>query len=160
MKSEEEIKILKDLENYRRVISHLRKVHENGVKLAEKLIEIGRPRFARRVTIEIFKHDLSKLGQYEYVGFFSGEKDKLADAIRHHQLVNPHHLEYYESYKEIPELQLAIIACDLKARSEEFGNDVKTFLKGFCEKKNISPGTDFNKKIKQFLNLIIEDKFQ
>lgn len=149
-----------DLENYRRIVSHIQRVHENGLKLAEELIKGGRSRFARRITIEVFKHDLSKFGEFEYTKFFSGDKEELKQAVAHHRWTNPHHIQYYEEYKDIPEVQLACMACDFKARSEEFGDNVKKYLKEFCEEKKISVNTNFYKKLTGFLNLIIEDKFQ
>lgn len=155
-----DVKVDKDLENFNSILKHVKNVHSIGEELCRELIKSGRARFARKVIVEIYKHDLSKFQDYEFERFFSEDKKMIEKAIDHHQRINPHHIQYYDSYKEMPDIELACMACDLKARSEGFGSDVKGYFKSFCEEKGITNNTNFYKKITGFLNLIIEDKFQ
>ena len=148
------------LEKFRKIVAHIQRVHENGIKLCEELIKESRERFARRVQVEIFKHDLSKLEDFEFSRLSSQKEDEIKVGVEHHRTVNPHHIQFYDDYKQIPEVQLACMACDLKARSEEFGSDVKQYFKKFCADNEITTNTNFYKKVTGFLNLIIEDKFQ
>jgi hypothetical protein len=156
-----ELEILKDIENFDSILKHVQGVHRNGILMAKELIKQGRSTFARSLIVHIFKHDLSKFGRFEYNRFFSGDKKDEGQAIEHHRQVNAHHLDYYDKNSDMPEIEIACMACDLKTRSEEMSNNVMEYLRDkFCKQHDIGTGTKLYKDLAGFLKLIIARKFQ
>ena len=55
--------------------------------------------------------------------------------IRHHAETNPHHPEYWHGIENMPKVYIAEMVCDWYARSNEFGSDLREWVKDKATKK-------------------------
>ena len=144
---------------------HIDRVIENARILADKLIEESDDNFAfaKQLVQNAYKHDQSKFQGIEWEYLTNGaEKDDpiLKMAIAQHNTTNSHHPEYYNGLKNMPDISLAEMACDLCARGAEFGTDVREWVEEQVPKRyNIHINTTEFKKLRKYINLIIEKPF-
>jgi|TARA_R110000787_G_scaffold98873_2_gene203283 hypothetical protein len=143
------------------IVRHIQNVQSNALLLAERLIEQdGECELARQLVANSLGHDASKLFGIEWDYLLSDDKDKLKMAIEQHNKTNTHHPEHWGGIKEMPRVYLAEFICDIKARSSEFGTDVKNWLKDEATKRyNFTTGSRVYKDLLYFLNLLLEQKF-
>ena len=89
------------------------------------------------------------------------DKDKLKQAIFHHQTTNSHHPEYWGKISEMPLIHLAEFVCDAHARSVEFGTDLREWImtKAYV-RHEISPKGKVAKSIKYFLDHLLDRPFK
>lgn len=144
------------------VVRHIQNVQSNALLLAERLIEQDNEcELARQLVANSLEHDKSKLYGIEWDYLLSDDKEKLKMAVEQHNKTNAHHPEHWGGIKEMPRVFLAEMACDIKARSSEFGTDVKDWLKEVATKKyDFSTGSKAYKDLMYFLNLLLESRFQ
>ena len=144
------------------IVRHIQNVQSNALLLAERLIEQdGENELARQLVANSLEHDKSKLFGIEWDYLLSDDKEKLKMAIEQHNRTNAHHPEHWGSIKEMPRVFLAEMACDIKARSSEFGTDVKDWVKNEATKKyDVTPNSKAYKDLMYFLNLLLENKFK
>ena len=155
----EKLSVESELDRLEKIWSHIKNVQNNCYKLSRELVKEDRVDLARKLLQRAGRHDSSKFTDLEYYGMYSDDKLIKEIAINHHRNVNEHHLDYHSSPLDMDDLDLAEMACDLKARSSEFGTDIKEYVRSFCESRNISVNTKFYKSIVKFLNMILEEKF-
>src|SRR5450755_1045681 len=78
-------------------------------------------------------HDASKFHgiEWEYL-HKTGEvpADRLQLAVEHHRRTNEHHPEYWGGIDNMPEIFVAEMVCDWYARSQEFGTDLRVWIRG------------------------------
>jgi len=147
------------IERCSKIFDHIQNVQEFCFKLAVELIKDSQQRLARQLLKRALSHDLSKFSDLEYYGMYSEDKAIKDLAINNHRSLNPHHIDYHVNLLDMQEVDLAEMACDLRARSVEFGSSVKDYVKDFIEFRKISPNSKFYKSVTKYLNMIIEDKF-
>ena len=156
-----------DMAKIRAILRHIKAVHENCLLLGERLIEQGQFSFGRQLIALSFKHDLSKFEGIEWDEMAPGtpteseqSKFKLKLAVSQHNRTNPHHPEHWNSIHDMPDLYLAELACDWKARSDAFSKTVLDYLNGAAQTRYKFMEKDpVYTKILNYLNLLSEHAF-
>ena len=130
------------MEKIRAISRHIRNVEDNCLLLGEKLISNGEIELGHKLIANGFVHDASKFWgiEWEYMApgqptVEEGAKLKLKMAVQHHSRTNQHHPEYWGGINNMPRLYLAEMACDIKARSEEFGTDLRQWINEVATQK-------------------------
>lgn len=142
------------------ILRHIQNVQDNAFILANKLIDEGELDLARRLIQRIMAHDQSKFTPLEFKGLNGATEELKTIAIDHHRSVNPHHIQYHASVKDMSDLDIAEFCCDIKARSEEFGTSVMDYIKKFINEHEISTSSNFYKRAKYFFDLILDIPFK
>ena len=156
------------MEKIRAVSRHIRNVEDNCVLLAEKLLELGEIDLARNLVANGMVHDASKFFgiEWEHLSIDTptedGAKLKMKLAIQHHRSVNKHHPEAWpQGIKEMPDVYLAEFCCDVKARSEEFGTDLRHWINETATQKyNFTKDDEIYKKIMRFVDMLCGKPFE
>lgn len=160
-KLEESIEIT--LKKVEIVTRHKQKVIENCEIIGKKLIESGEILLGVRLISNSYIHDNPKLDsplQFTFL-FQTDNKEMLKLAIGEHSATCDHHAAYYEDINSIPPVKIAEIVADLSARSAEQGTSLKDYLEEtYYPKYNIKQNSKFDKNIKKFVNLLLEEKFK
>lgn len=157
------------MDKIRSISRHIRNVSDNCLILGEKLIVRGDIELGKQLIANGFEHDHSKFKgiEFEYMapGIPSNEesaKIKLKMAIHQHQITNPHHVEYWPNgIEDMPELYLAEMVCDIKARSEEFGTDIREYIDTKAIIRwNIQKTHLKYKRLMEFVDMLCEIPFE
>ncbi len=157
------------LKRINHLIRHIRNVEDNSVLLGTKLIERGEIELGVRLIANGMVHDSSKFSGIEFETL-SGEpikeeeeaKAKLKFAIHHHRKTNWHHPEAWSGgLPDMPDVYLAELVCDLKARSEEFGTSLMDYIEGDGIKRwGVTKEHPAYKKIMEFVDLLCAKPFE
>lgn len=157
------------MDKIRGITRHIRNVEDNCLILGEKLINIGDIAMGKQLISNGFVHDASKFYGIEWDHMAPGTpaaeegvKLKLKLAIQHHQETNLHHPEAWPGgIKNMPDVYLAEFCCDIKARSEEFGTDLRNWINEVAVKKyDIVTGDVVYKKIMKYIDLLCPPPFE
>lgn len=152
---------MKHIDNLTR---HIDLVRESCKLLGERLIDGGREEFGRQLIARGYCHDQSKFSGIEWEYLHVGDEvdsNLLKAAIKHHSSTNSHHPEYHFGIENMPEIDVAEMVCDWQARSQEFGNDLRNWVKEVAvEKYNISTSGKQYKWIKNFLDTLLQNSFK
>jgi hypothetical protein len=169
--AKKKIKIDETLANVRGIIRHIRNVQDNCILLGEKLIELGNIELGKNLISNGLKHDSSKFHgvEYEFMApMYAKQPDdkeetktsRLKMAISHHNTTNYHHPEAWQSIHFMPELFVAEMVCDWKARSEEFGSSLRDYIQNQAMKRfGFDDKAEVYKKIMYFVDMICEKPF-
>jgi hypothetical protein len=114
------------------LIRHIGLVREACILLGKRLIAAGRPHFGRLLIARGFVHDASKFYGIEWDYLQTGKDVPVAArdlAIEHHRHTNGHHPEYWGGFDNMPEISVAEMVCDCYARSQEFGTDLRKWIR-------------------------------
>ena len=154
--------ISKEQEQLEMLLRHIRKVQDACWELTKKLLKKGDTIFARRLIASSMSHDASKFYGIEYDYLITAESPELLKyAVSHHQETNKHHPEYWDGVEKMPRLAIAEMVCDWYARSNEFGTNLREWIKEEAlAKYNISPQGKVYKVIKEFVDLLLEPAFK
>jgi hypothetical protein len=151
--------------NKEKILKHKNNVLQNCLELGKqvKRLEIFNgesDRFARQLIMRGYIHDLSKLDGIEWFYLHRGE-EFLHLAHEHHVRTNDHHPEFWAGgMKEMPEIAVAEWVCDIKARSSEFGTDLRDWVRNTAlDKYDISSKGKAYKTIKKYLDILLEEPF-
>lgn len=148
---------------------HIRNVEDNCVLLGTKLIQSGEVELGKQLIANGFVHDASKFNGIEFDFLTTGvpteeenAKLKLKMAVLHHQKTNLHHPEAWNGgIKNMPDVYLAELTADWKSRSEEFGTDLREWIKETAFKKwDFTETDDVFKKIMKFVDLLCDKPFE
>ena len=156
------------LAKIRGITRHIRNVEDNCFILGERLILLGKIDLGKQLIANGFIHDASKFTgiEFEYLSLNSpteeNNKLKLKLAVHHHNTTNPHHPESWTGgIKEMPMVYLAEFVCDIKARSQEFGTDLREWIDNEATKKfGFTEDDIVYKDIMFFVNLLCEKPFE
>jgi hypothetical protein len=141
------------------VLAHISNVQRNAYKLGMKLIRGGEVKLGQNLIANGQVHDNSKLRGIEFQHLFWGS-ELLKETIAHHQSTNPHHPEFWESIHEMPEVYLAEMACDVLARAQEFGQDVREWLSASATKKyGFSMEDPCGRQLSRFIDMLTDKSF-
>ena len=152
-----------------RLTRHIRNVEDNCVVLGTKIIEQGDIELGHQLIANGMVHDASKFYGIEFENLSSVEpcveetsKLKLKMAIHHHQKTNLHHPEAWANgIKGMPDVYLAEFCCDSKARSEEFGTDLRNWISETATKRyNFTKDDIVYKRIMEFIDLLCPKPFE
>lgn len=152
----------------RAIARHIRNVEDNCFLLGEKLIANGEIELGKQLISNGYIHDASKFHgiEFEYLSLNNPTEDetklKLKLAVHHHRMTNKHHPEAWSGgIKDMPDVYLAEMVCDIKARSEEFGTDLRKWIDEAATKRY---GFTFEDKVykdlMRFVNLLCPKPFE
>lgn len=155
---------LKKLEG---ITTHIKNVQDNATTMAKKLIEQGYVNMGRELISRAFKHDVSKFRGIEWEDMAPGvevadgtSKLKLRTAVYQHNHTNSHHPEYWDGIHNMPKIAVAEMVCDWKARSEEFGTDLRGWIENSATKRfGFEKNSDVYKLIMSYVDMICEKPF-
>jgi len=148
-----------------KLIRHIQNVREATELLGFKLLEEGKE-YGKELIANGLIHDNSKFAGIEWLYLHSDSKENepalFELATKHHIRTNLHHPEaWYGGISTMSELYLAECVCDWKARSSEFGNDLRGWIKDKAtEKFNFTTQSRVYKDIKKFLDLLLDPEFK
>ena len=144
------------------LLRHIRLVQDGCHLLAEKLIEQGRAHLGRLLIAQSMSHDNSKFTgiEWQHMGA-DAHGDELKLAMRQHVETNAHHPEFWSGFENIPELFLAELVCDLYARSQEFGTDLREYVEeSFAPRYQIDVKGRNYKRMKGFIENLLNKPFK
>jgi hypothetical protein len=152
----------------RAIARHIRNVEDNSLLLGEKLIQRGEIDLGKRLIANGMIHDASKFHgiEFEYLSLGNPSEEsaklKLKLSVHHHNTTNPHHPEYWAGgIKEMPDVYLAEMVCDWKARSEEFGTSLRDWIEQSATKRwGFVKDDKTYKEIMAFVDLLCEKPFE
>lgn len=152
----------------RNITRHIRNVEDNCLILGERLILRGEIELGKQLIANGFVHDASKFTgiEFEYLSLNNpteeNNKLKMKLAIQQHNTTNLHHAEAWSGgIKDMPDVYLAELICDVKSRSEEFGTSLLDYIDNIGMKRwNITENDDIYKKMMIFINLLCEKPFE
>jgi hypothetical protein len=156
------------MKKIRGIVKHIRNVEDNCLILGEKLIERGEINLGRHLIANGYVHDASKFHGIEFEFMAPGEncdeegaKMKLKLAIHHHRTTNLHHPEAWSGgIVDMPDVYLAEMICDLKARSEEFGTGLMDYIEKAREERwQIPSNHPIYIKIVEYVKLLCATPF-
>ena len=145
---------------------HIHNVQENCEILSGKLYENDEKDLARILIANAQIHDNSKLKGIEWKYLHDDVKiDKpelFQAALESHWSNNEHHPEYWhDGILRMPRVYLAEWVCDIKARSNEFGTDMRDFIKTVATKRyKFTVQTKVYKEIKELVDLLLDAPFK
>jgi hypothetical protein len=160
------------MEKIRGIARHIRNVEDNCFLLGSALIERGEIDLGKHLIANGYVHDASKFHGIEFDNMAltkdgstaqeEGAKLKMKLAIQHHRSVNPHHPEHWSGgIKSMPRVYLAECSCDWKARSEEFGTDLRQWINEEATKRyNFTAADQVYKDIMEFVDLLCPKPFE
>lgn len=148
-----------------KIIRHINHVKDDCIVLSEKLIKSGEEDIGRKLIANGFIHDASKFHGIEWLYLHEDIKEKDSEkfelAVQNHQSQNPHHPEFWGEIGEMPRLYIAEFVCDIKARSNEFGSDLKEWISESATKRwKFSKSGKVYKEVKEFVDLLLESPFK
>lgn len=144
------------------IVDHREHVFENCKIIAREYIARGDDKMARDLIVKGMMHDYSKFGGEEWEAFKQDDppKDKLEAAIRFHNRTNDHHPEYWGGIKHMPELCVAEMMCDFKARAGEFGTSLREWIDGPAAKRyGYAKGDPIYDLMMYFLKILCQEPF-
>jgi len=147
------------------LVRHVTNVKQNCELLGERLIDKGEVDFGRHLIANGFIHDNSKFTgiewQFLHQDVMESNLSEFKLAVSQHTKTNRHHPEFWIHINDMPRIYVAELVCDITARSQEFGDNVKDWLddKGIS-KYQITKNTKKYKEINDFLKILLEKPFQ
>jgi len=147
------------------LMRHIQNVQRECLLLAERLMENGEVDFARHLIANSMGHDNTKFfgieWDYLHTDIKDNESDKFLLAATQHVTTNAHHPEFWFCISNMPRIYLAETVCDWKSRSDEFGNDIKEWIKDQGVKKyGFSLKGQVYKSIKEFVDMLLDPPFK
>lgn len=144
---------------------HIEHVRHNGTILGERLIEKEEYDIGKDLIANVHIHDYSKFHGIEWL-YLNEEtkKDKpelFKAALTQHITTNPHHPEYWKHIGNMPRVYVAEFICDIKSRSDEFGTDLRSWIKEKATKRfDFTTKTKIYKEIRFFTELLLDANFK
>lgn len=142
---------------------HIKNVQDNCLLLGERLIKSGEIELGRKLIANGFIHDASKFHGIEWDNLSINHNDeelaklRMRLAIHQHRSQNPHHPEYWGGINSTPDLYLAEMICDIAARGQESGTDVREWLNTVgAESYKLHKDSIQYKKLHYFLDVLLD----
>ncbi len=145
---------------------HIEEVQRNCRLLGERLIEQGDEELGVHLIRNALVHDQSKFSGIEWDYLLNDSEDaadkaNLALAIKHHNRTNLHHPEAWLGIKNMPNVFLAEMVCDWKARSSEFGSSLKDWIdNGAAQRFGYTKRDKVYKEIMTYTKLLLDEPFK
>jgi hypothetical protein len=159
----------KTMDKIRSLTRHIRNVEDNCLFLGERLIENGEIDLGRQLIANGYVHDASKFFgiEFEYLAYSTSAKEddaklKQKIAIQNHRCINKHHPEAWSGgIKDMPDVHLAEFCCDSKARSEEFGTDLRKWIDEEATKRyGFTVNDKVYKDITKYIDILCPKPFE
>ncbi len=144
---------------------HIENVQRGCSILGERLIERNEDILGHKLIANGYLHDNSKFYGIEWKHLHTDSKKNKPELFQiasfHHITINKHHPEYWDGgIHKMPRLYLCELICDWNARSSEFGNDIRTWVKKHGTKKyNMIVQSTTYKEIKELINILLDSTF-
>jgi hypothetical protein len=151
------------------IFRHITNVHQNCKRLADKILERNKKDdedLAWTLLHLGMIHDASKFTGIERLCLNPETKDKNPEAfefaLKQHYSTNPHHPEHWENgILDMPSPFLAEMVCDWYARSNEFGKDLREWIKGVAfPKYSVTENSKKGKQIFSYVDMLLEKPFE
>jgi len=150
------------------IVKHVNRVQENCIILGKYLISSGKIDLGVTLIANGYCHDVSKFKgiEFQFMSPTQPTKEdeaklKLKLAIQHHQKVNPHHVEHWQSIHDMPDVYLCEFCCDILARSQEFGTNLREWIDDEATKRfNFSKEDEVYKKIMEYVDILCQSPFE
>jgi len=147
------------------LLRHIENVKANAVLLGERILENGDVNFAKQLIANSMIHDNSKFYGIEWEFLHPDIKEtnpaEFELAVRQHTTTNLHHPEAWDTIEDMPRIYVAEMVCDWSARSKEFGNDLRIWIKDKATKKfHFTPQSKTYKTVKEFVDLLLDPTFK
>jgi hypothetical protein len=146
------------------LIRHIGLVRDACIRLGKHLIAHGRPHFGRLLIARGFVHDASKFYGIEWDYLQTGQDvpEQARDlAIEHHRHTNLHHPEYWGGFENMPEISIAEMACDCYARSQEFGTDLRQWIRDKAVPRyRIDTSSEQFRWLQDFVDMLLSKPFE
>jgi hypothetical protein len=158
-----------DLHCLDEIIRHIQTVQENCIVLGKRLIENGEEFLGRTLIHNGFQHDASKFigSEWDYMRLpykkklTAKEKQGLEISVSDHNRSNLHHPEYWNGIQNMPDVYIAEMVCDWKARSSEFGTSLLDWITDqAAERFNFSMRDEVGLKIIKFVEMLTNKPFE
>ena len=174
MKEEEPLSLERKMEHLDKlhdIVNHMSKVNEAANVLVDRMVRADGAteltvEFGIRLIQRVRSHDISKLSGVEWEYLNKATKEEKPDlfllALKQHWANNSHHPEFFVGgIKEMTDLDLAEMACDLRARSQELdGGGLRDFLKNeVTNKYRITTSSLAYRKLKKYIDILLDDTF-
>lgn len=144
---------------------HIEHVQESAYLMAERIVKGGGDEFlAHELITNIQAHDQSKFRGIEWKYLHDDVKETEPELFKlaweQHVWTNPHHPEYWAGIEHMPDVYVAEMVCDWKSRSNEFGTDLRSWIKDSATKRFGFPTSGkVYKKIKRFVDFLLDKPF-
>ncbi len=141
---------------------HIGLVRDACMRLGKRLMAQGRVEFGRLVAARGFTHDASKFHGIEWDNLHAPAAPEEAKrlAIDHHRRTNAHHPEYWGGVEHMPEIAVAEMVCDWYARSQEFGTDLREWVRlDAMPRYRIAPDSQAHRWALAFIDLLLDRPF-
>jgi hypothetical protein len=146
------------------LVHHINLVRVACLLLGKRLMAQGREAFGRLLIARGFVHDASKFYGIEWEYLRTGEEvpsDKRDMAIEHHRYTNGHHPEHWGGIDNMPEICVAEMVCDWYARSQEFGTDLRQWIRDVAlPRYQPAPNSERPRWIEGFVDLLLSKPFR
>ena len=119
-----------DAEKLDRLTRHMDYVRLNCEIIGRKLMAQSKVKEGLSLIANGYTHDNSKLFgiEWDFMDPTCEDHKGLELAVDQHRRTNPHHPEYWAGIENMPDLYLAEMVADWKARSTEFGKCLMTWI--------------------------------
>lgn len=162
MSNETQVSVSTILKRLDATIRHCEHVREGCELLGRRMLERGYdPDFCIALIVNGRIHDAPKFKgiEFQYLSF-NDNKEALKLAVEHHRKTNSHHVAFWSGIENMPPIYLAELVVDLYARSQEFGTDLREYLKtDFFPKYNITKSCRVAKLIKEYVDILLDKPF-
>lgn len=151
-------------EHLNNLIRHITLVRNACVLLGQRLMARGEQVFGLQLIARGHVHDQSKFAGIEWRFLHAGPdtpKVELGLAVEQHTATNSHHPEFHPNGVEgMPDLDIAEMVCDWYGRSQEFGTDLRQWIREKAMPKyGIKPDSAAHQLITRFVGLLLQDSF-
>lgn len=143
------------------VLRHIKRVEDN-CNLIAKYYENENLQFALQLIQRGRRHDISKLNLIEFTELLDSSHPNFHQRLLYHRTHNDHHPEYWKGGIKAMHVSPVVVAemvCDWKARSEEFGSDLDSWIDDTFTIYNYTKDDDVYKLIVKFKNILTQTKF-
>jgi hypothetical protein len=145
------------------LVRHIGLVRDACLRLGKRLMAQGRVEFGRLLIARGFVHDASKfLGiEWEYMRPDETVPEAAKQlAIEHHRQTNGHHPECWGGIENMPEIAVAEMVCDWYARSQEFGTDLREWVRTEAMSRyKMKAGDQPHRWATAFIDLLLDRPF-
>lgn len=145
------------------LIRHKELIKDAAVLLGTRLVEEGRSELGRQVIARGFAHDNSKFFGIEWKFLHAGNdvaRQDLDAAIAQHHATNPHHAEFFGGFGNMDEISVYEMACDFYARAQEFGTNLRDYIKTAANGRLKIDDSPLQKGwLDSAVNVLLEDAF-
>lgn len=146
------------------LIRHITLVREACSLMGKRLIAQGRKDLGRLLIMRGHMHDVSKFTGIEWDFLHVGSDVDPVDldhAVKQHVRTNPHHPEYHGGVENMTPLDLTEMVCDWYARAQEFGTDLRQWVKKEAvDRFQIDLKGPEWKWIQECIDLLLKDYFK